>query len=164
MGKQRKEVIKKKKFETPNTDTKINFLRNIMHILPLVILLIFSINIFIYYYLSSVKGLIFLYNLFSSGNFILYSSYAVAMILGVQVLILKELNSKIKNVLIAYVFISGVYFAGAPSFLYNMILSNKLNWTGYLIVEYFWEFTAFVIIVNVIKNYKQKKLVLDKTQ
>lgn len=155
MGKKKK-IKKNKKIERMTAQENNIFRKNLIDILPLIILLAVTINIFIFYYLPSLEGLSYLYNLFYSGNFIIHSSILVAIILALQVLILKDLDKKTMNVLYVYVFISGFHFAAAPSFLFNMILSNKLIWTGYLIAEYLWELAVFVIIINTIKNYRQK--------
>lgn len=153
MGKRGKRI---KEIKIKNKEQKLKnkqFFKKLLSILPFLILLFVSINSFIFYYFISNEGLIFLYNLFDSGNFIIPSAFIVVMILGFQVLIIKKLAKQTKNVLIIYYSITLVYFAAAPSLLYNLLINNKLNWTTYLIAEYFWEFIAIFIIIYEIKKY-----------
>lgn len=146
-----------KQAKRKKTEEKSNFIKQLRGILPVVILLIVSINTFIFYYLPSLNGIRFLYNLFDSGNLIIPSSIGVIIILAFQVLITNKIEGNTLRILCAYAFISNVYFFGASSIIYEMLASNKLNWTFFLIAEYLWELTAFVIIIRVIRNYKSEK-------
>lgn len=157
MGKKEKRLKKEKRIEKKDKETlNEEFFKNLLSILPLVILLVISINSFIFYYLPSKSGLVFLYDLFGNGNLIILSSYGVVTVLGFMLLITKKLDKTTKNILYIYAFISSFYFTGAPSFLYNKLLSSELNWTGYLYIEYFWELISFYFIIYAIKNFKKK--------
>lgn len=172
MGKKKKrpknpEITKKTETEVLNND----FLKNLLSILPLVILLIISFNAFVFYYRPSENSLVFLYGLFANVNFgflydllgngdlIILSAIFVATVLGFMILITKNLDNTTAIVLSIYASISSVFFTGAPSILYTKLLNNELDWTGYLFVEYFWEFIAFYFILNAaIKFYNSKKV------
>ncbi|MFA4934201.1 MAG: hypothetical protein WC568_00020 [Candidatus Methanoperedens sp.] len=150
MGRKRKGIKKNKE--------KIN--ENKESILPLVFLLLLSIFTFIIYYVPSIDGLIFIYNLFYGGKIIVPSALFVFMLLGFQFIILKKTDSKTKDFIKYYSGISSIYFFSAPSFLYDWIISNKLHWIIFLIAEYFYELIAVFIIISAIK--KQNKFSFRK--
>ena len=162
MGQKRKRMKQNKPAKRKKTEEKSSFIRQLRGILPVVILLIVSINTFIFYYIPSLNGISFLYNLFDSGNLIIPSSIGVIIILAFQVLITNKIEGDTLKFLSVYAFVSNAYFFGAPSFIYEMLASNKLNWTLFLIAEYLWELTAFVIIIRVIKNYKSVTIIAKK--
>lgn len=146
--------IKKKKLEG-------NFFKNLLSILPLVILLVVSVNIFIFYYISSMDGLIFLYNLFDSGNFVVPSMCGVVIFLVLQLLIIGDADGRTKTVLGVYGSVLALTFVAAPSIGYNKLLSNELNWTFFLITDCVLEVATIYFIYLAIKNFRQKALVHD---
>jgi hypothetical protein len=159
MGKRAKRIIEK--IPTKKKKIKRYFFKNLLSILPLVILLVVSVNIFIFYYIPSMDGLIFLYNLFGSGDFVVPSMCGVVIFLVFQLLIIRDADGRTKTVLGVYFSMLGLTFVAAPSIGYNKLLGNELNWTFFLITDCVLEIAAIYFIYLAIKNFSKKHLVRD---
>lgn len=166
MGKN-KRVINKKKIEKKSNKRASDkqFSKSLLSILPLVALLIFCINIFIFYDFQSMAGVVFLYSLFlesgnyliKSGKYIYYSSAIVLILLIYPLIKLPELDKRTKTFFYFYGSITAILLAGTPSEIYAKLFSGEFPWSIYFIVEIAYELAAVYIIYLAIKNYGQKR-------
>ena len=140
------------------------FIKNLKSVLFLIIPLMFIFNRFIFYFLLSKNGIIFLHGLFlqngnflfKSGNYVIYSTSLVMIILLILIIKIPEWDSRTKTFFQIYAAITIFFLTATQSEIYTSLSTNELPWSIYFIVETIYELAAFYIIYLAFKNSNNK--------